>query len=133
APAKRRAKEAPPTLLSDANAPIPAPVFGFLASGLMELVGSRFVQPPVNLIMSNVPSSPVALESLGAPLLAHYPLSCVFDGFALNITVVSYQDGLDIGIVGDGQALPDAWDLIDDFRSEMAELSTVIAGERSTS
>jgi hypothetical protein len=82
--------------------------------------------------MSNVPGSPVALESAGASLLAHYPLSCVFDGFALNITVVSYQDGLDIGIVGDAQGLPDDWELIDDFRSEMAELSELISSERSS-
>jgi WS/DGAT/MGAT family acyltransferase len=130
--AKQRAKKAPPTLLSDVNGPIPAPFFGFLAGGLMDLIGSRFVRPPVNLIMSNVPGSPVALESAGASLLAHYPLSCVFDGFALNITVVSYQDGLDIGIVGDAQGLPDDWELIDDFRSEMAELSELISSERSS-
>jgi diacylglycerol O-acyltransferase / wax synthase len=66
----------------------------------------------------------------GAPLLAHYPLSLVFDGFALNITVVSYQDGLDIGIVGDAEALPDAWELMDEIRSDLAELSELI--ERSS-
>jgi diacylglycerol O-acyltransferase / wax synthase len=130
--AKQRSREAPPTLMSDVNDPIPVPVFGIAARGLMELVSSRFVRPPVNLIISNVPGSPVKLTCLGAPLLAHYPMSLVFDGFTLNMTVVSYEQGLDIGIVGDAETLPDAWDLIDDIRSELAELSALFTTERSS-
>jgi diacylglycerol O-acyltransferase len=130
--AKQRALKAPPTLMSDVNNPIPVPIYGIAARGLMELVSSRFVRPPVNLIISNVPGSPVKLGCYGAPLLAHYPMSVVFDGFALNITVVSYQDGLDIGIVGDAQTLPDAWDLMNDFRLELAELTALVTTERSS-
>jgi diacylglycerol O-acyltransferase / wax synthase len=130
--AKRRAREAPPTLMSDVNDPIPVPIFGIAARGLMELISSRFVRPPVNLIISNVPGSPVKLACYGAPLVAHYPLSLVFDGFTLNITVVSYEGGLDIGIVGDAQTLPDAWDLINDFRRELAELTAVITAQKSS-
>jgi diacylglycerol O-acyltransferase / wax synthase len=55
----------------------------------------------------------------------------VFDGFTLNITVVSYDDGLDIGIVGDAETLPDAWDLMNDIRLELAELSVLVSTERS--
>ena len=130
--AKQRSREAPPTLLSDVNEPIPLPIFGVAARGLMELVSSRFVRPPVNLIISNVPGSPVKLTCLGAPLEAHYPMSLVFHGFTLNITVVSYDQGLDIGIVGDAQTLPDAWDLMDDFRLELAELVALVTAEGSS-
>jgi WS/DGAT/MGAT family acyltransferase len=129
--AKERSRQAPPTLMSDVNEPIPLPMFGVAARGLMELVSSRFVRPPVNVIISNVPGSPVGLACHGAPLLAHYPTSLVFDGFTLNITVVSYEQGLDIGIVGDAQTLPDAWDLMDDIRLELAELAAVVSTERS--
>jgi WS/DGAT/MGAT family acyltransferase len=129
--AKKRSREAPPSLLSDVNEPIPLPMFGIAARGLMELVSSRFVRPPINLIISNVPGSPVKLACLGAPLLAHYPMSLVFHGFTLNITVVSYDQGLDIGIVGDAQTLPDAWDLMDDFRIELAELVALVTTEGS--
>ena len=129
--AKERARQAPPTLMSDVNEPIPLPMFGIAARGLMELVSSRFVRPPVNLIISNVPGSPVKLTCHGASLLAHYPMSLVFGGFTLNITVVSYGEGLDIGIVGDAQTLPDAWDLMDDIRLELAELAAVVNTERS--
>jgi diacylglycerol O-acyltransferase / wax synthase len=129
--AKQRASEAPPTLMSDVNDPIPVPIFGIAARGLMELVSSRFVRPPVNLIISNVPGSPVELACHGAPLLANYPASLVFDGFTLNITVVSYGQGLDIGIVGDAQTLPDARDLMNDISAELAELSALVTAERS--
>ena len=98
----------------------------------MELVSSRFVRPPVNLIISNVPGSPVKFACHGAPLVAHYPLSLVFDGFTLNITVVSYEQGLDIGIVGDAETLPDAWDLMDDFHHELAELTAALTTKGST-
>jgi diacylglycerol O-acyltransferase / wax synthase len=128
--AKERARKAPPTLLSDVNESIPVPIFGLAARGLMELIASRFVRPPVNLIISNVPGSPGPLFCYGAPLRAHYPLSLIFTGVTLNITVVSYQDGLDIGIVGDAQTLPDAWDLISEFRLELAELSARVTSER---
>ncbi|MGH3969611.1 MAG: wax ester/triacylglycerol synthase family O-acyltransferase [Mycobacterium sp.] len=130
--AKQRSRAAPPTLLSDVNEPIPVPIFGVAARGLMELVSSRFVRPPVNLIISNVPGSPLPLTCHGAPLLAHYPMSLVFDGFSLNITVVSYGQGLDIGIVGDAQTLPDAWDLMNDIRVELADLATLVTPERSS-
>jgi hypothetical protein len=59
-------------------------------------------------------------------------MSLIFHGFTLNITVVSYEQGLDIGIVGDAQTLPDAWDLMDDFRLELAELVTFVTTEGSS-
>ncbi|WP_285031437.1 wax ester/triacylglycerol synthase family O-acyltransferase [Mycolicibacterium sp. lyk4-40-TYG-92] len=130
--AKRRTSAAPDTLLSDVNDPIPVPIFGIAARGLMEIASSRFARPPINMVISNVPGSPTAMTSSGAPLRATFPGSLVFDGFALNITVVSYQDGLDIGIVGDAKALPDAWELITDFRRELEELTTLAHAERSS-
>jgi diacylglycerol O-acyltransferase / wax synthase len=130
--AKRRTSAAPDTLLSDVNDPIPVPIFGIAARGLMELTSSRFTRPPINMVISNVPGSPTKMACSGAPLVATYPGSVVFDGFALNVTVVSYQNGLDIGIVGDAKALPDAWELLADFRRELNELSALVDTERST-
>ncbi|MUL77796.1 wax ester/triacylglycerol synthase family O-acyltransferase [Mycolicibacterium sp. CBMA 226] len=129
--AKRRTSAAPDTLLSDVNDPIPVPIFGIAARGLMELASSRFTRPPINMVISNVPGSPTEMTCAGAPLLATYPGSLVFDGFALNITVVSYQGGLDIGIVGDAKAVPDGWELLADFRHELDELSALVEKERS--
>ena len=129
--AKDRSQEAPPSLLSDVNDAIPTMMFGLAARGVMDLISSPLVRPPVNLIVSNVPGPPVALKLLGAPLLAHYPLSLIFDGLALNITVVSYQNNMDIGIVGDAQAVADVPELVDELRAEFAELTRLVADRRN--
>ncbi|MCE5288866.1 MAG: wax ester/triacylglycerol synthase family O-acyltransferase [Nocardiaceae bacterium] len=130
--AKHRTHQASPTLLADVNDPIPSPIFGIAARGLMDLISSRLDTPPVNLVVSNVAGPPVQLTLAGAPLIATFPLSVVFDSFALNITVVSYQGGLDIGIVGDSVALPDGWDLIEDFHREIADLAALVATSERT-
>lgn len=130
--AKRRTHEAPPTLLADVNDPIPTPIFGIAARGLMDLIASRFVRPPVNLIISNVAGSPKELTIAGAPLIGSFPLSVVFSSFALNITVVSYQKNLDIGIVGDAVALPDGWDLVEDFHRELEDLGALTCTDGRT-
>jgi diacylglycerol O-acyltransferase / wax synthase len=74
----------------------------------------------VNLVISNVRGSPVPLFCAGARLEAQYPVSVVVDGVGLNITVLSYRGSLDFGVVGDRELVPDAWELIDDLRAELA-------------
>ncbi|QFS90329.1 Putative diacylglycerol O-acyltransferase [Mycobacterium sp. THAF192] len=116
-------------MLSAVNDPIPAPVFGLAARSIIDIVSSGAIRPPINLIISNVPGSRVGLTCFGQPLTAHYPMSVVFDGFTLNITVVSYQDQLDIGLVGDAATLPDAWELLADMSAELDELVAVAQAE----
>lgn len=58
-----------------------------------------------NLVISNVPGSPVALHLAGARVRASFPLSIVTHGLALNITVQSYAGQLDIGVVSDRDAV----------------------------
>lgn len=125
--AKDRTAQIPPTLMADVNDIIPTPVFHVAARGVMDLISSPLLRPPVNLIMSNVPGPSETLSLLGAPLLAHYPLSLIFDGIALNITVVSYRDGMDIGVVGDAEAVPDAVELVEDLRAEFVALLRLTA------
>lgn len=128
AAAKRRTESARPSLLSDVNDAIPAPIFGIAARALVTAMSSKYSRPPVNLIISNVAGPPATLTCLGNPLVANYPLSVIFDGFALNITVVSYRDSLDIGIVADAAAMPDTAELIVDIRAELDELTAAIPG-----
>ena len=42
-----------------------------------------------------------------------FPVSVVVDGVGLNMTVMSYRDHLDFGIVTDQGQIPDAWPFID--------------------
>lgn len=120
--AKRRHESVPATLLSDANMLVPPALFRLVAGGAMQLIGSGRVAPPINLIVSNIPGPPRRLHLAGAPCLAHYPFSLILAGVGLNITVVSYEDQIDVGIVGDAELLPDVWELWDDVCAELALL-----------
>jgi diacylglycerol O-acyltransferase / wax synthase len=83
------------------------------------LVASRPVQ---NLVISNVPGPQIPLYFLGAEIKAMYPLGPIMHGSGLNITVMSLNGTLNIGIVSCPELLPDLWDLADDFKSGLDEL-----------
>ncbi|MCW3016441.1 MAG: wax ester/triacylglycerol synthase family O-acyltransferase [Solirubrobacterales bacterium] len=126
--AKTRHADAPITLLDDANELIFPIVFAPLAGGILRLMGSGLFAPPLNLVLSNVPGPPLRLHMDGAPMVQVAPLSLVFDGVALNITVVSYAGQLEIGVVGDRELVPDAWELVGDIEAEFAELYAALPG-----
>jgi diacylglycerol O-acyltransferase / wax synthase len=70
------------------------------------------INPPVNLVISNVPGPRHPLYLAGARLKHYYPVSTVTDGQGLNITVQSYLDTLDFGLVSSRELVPDLWDLV---------------------
>lgn len=67
---------------------------------------SRQLPPLFNVIVSNVLGSRSALYLRGARLESMYPVSVLFDAYALNITVVGYADRIGFGITGCRDALP---------------------------
>ena len=60
-----------------------------------------------NVVISNVPGPPVALYLAGARMQCNFPTSIVVHGLALNITVESYDQQMDFGLVADALAMPD--------------------------
>ncbi len=64
-----------------------------------------------NLVISNVPGPPVPLFMAGARMITNYPASIVVHGMALNITVQSYDESLDFGLMADAKAMPDVREL----------------------
>jgi hypothetical protein len=66
-----------------------------------------------NVVISNVPGPPVPLFMAGGRMLTNYPTSIVVHGLALNITVQSYNDSLDFGLMADRAAMPDVRELAD--------------------
>jgi diacylglycerol O-acyltransferase / wax synthase len=69
--------------------------------------------PPVNVVISNVPGPRQPLYLAGAELVHYYPVSTIAEGMGLNITVHSYLDTLDIGLVSCRELVPDLELLID--------------------
>jgi diacylglycerol O-acyltransferase len=55
-----------------------------------------------------------------------YPVSVVVDGVGLNMTVMSYRDHLDFGIITDQGQIPDAWPFITHLHTALQELETVL-------
>jgi diacylglycerol O-acyltransferase len=66
-----------------------------------------------NVVISNVPGPPVPLYIAGARMLTNYPTSIVVHGLALNITVQSYDQSLDFGLIADAAVAPDVKMLAD--------------------
>jgi diacylglycerol O-acyltransferase / wax synthase len=83
------------------------------------LSGAR---PVHNLVVSNVPGPQIPLYFLGAEVKAMYPLGPIFHGSGLNITVMSLNGMLDVGLISCPDLLPDLWDMADDFRVALDEL-----------
>jgi WS/DGAT/MGAT family acyltransferase len=119
---KERHRAVPATLLQDANHFIP-PVLLARAARVSARVGARYSRDAgANLIVSNIPGAKDVQYLAGARLEAHFPLSAIFHGLGLNITVVSYRDQLDWGIVCDPEQSGDAQPLIDALRTAQSEL-----------
>ncbi|MDM4768508.1 wax ester/triacylglycerol synthase family O-acyltransferase [Pelomonas sp. SE-A7] len=74
-----------------------------------------------NVAISNVPGPQQALYLAGARMVTNYPSSIVVHGMALNITVQSYGDSLEFGLMACGKALPDVARLAGHLRAALAE------------
>jgi diacylglycerol O-acyltransferase len=80
----------------------------------------------VNLTISNVPGPRTPLYMAGARLAHYIPVSTIVEGQGLNITVQSYVDVLDIGLVGCAELLPDLHDLLDDIVDDLEALAGLL-------
>lgn len=59
-----------------------------------------------NMVVSNVIATRKKLYLAGAEMEAMYPISILFDGYALNVTIVGYADSLAVGFTGCRDAIP---------------------------
>ncbi len=79
-------------------------------------------RPLFNVTISNVPGPPFPLYSIGARMVANYPVGPIMDGGGLNMTVMSYLDQLDFGLQACPDLLPDLWSLADALPAALQEL-----------
>jgi WS/DGAT/MGAT family acyltransferase len=114
----------PASLLTDATAFIPPAVAALAARTTIDLLSRT--RPPLNLVISNVPGPRESLHCAGAELESMFPVSVVVDGVGLNMTVMSYRDRLDFGIITDQGQIPDAWPLIAHLHTALEELQSVL-------
>jgi diacylglycerol O-acyltransferase len=109
-----------PTLLQDWTQLAARAVFGavFRLVANMPLIGS----PVHNLIISNVPGPQATLYFLGCEVKAIYPLGPLFHGCGLNVTVMSLNGKLNVGIISCPDLVADLWRIADGFEVALEEL-----------
>lgn len=120
--AKERHRALPASLLQDANHFIPPALLAQAARATSRLAGVRGLNQPANVMISNVPGPAAPLYLGGARQRAQFPVSGVLDGIGINITVMSYQDSLEFGIVVDRDLVDDPWEILDALRAGLDEL-----------
>jgi len=87
------------------------------------------VNLPMNVVISNVPGPRQALYFAGAKMDNYIPVSTIADDMGLNITVHSYLDRLDFGLIADRELVPDLWDLVDLHIDEIERLFEATGAE----
>ena len=82
------------------------------------------MDPPVNVIISNVPGPRQPLYLDGARMTTYIPVSTIGEGMGLNITVHSYLDELEFGLIACRELVPDLWHMVD---LHIAEIDVLFA------
>jgi diacylglycerol O-acyltransferase len=75
-----------------------------------------------NLLVTNVPGPQFPLYVLGRRLLDLFPVAFLPKRHALAVAVMSYDGGMDFGLLGDYDAMPDLEQLAAMFDESLAEL-----------
>ena len=105
---------------AQATSPLLATAAARLASRLRWADRARLL--PFNVVISNVPGPRTPMYLSGARMENYIPVSIVTDGMGLNITVHSYLDRLDFGLIACRELVPDLWDLLDLHFAEIGVL-----------
>jgi len=122
--AKERHRALPAEFLTDASSLIPPAMLALAARTTVDVLSRT--RPPVNLVISNIPGPREPLYCAGAELKAAFPVSVIVDGVGLNITVLSYRDHIDIGIVADREQVDDCWEMLEGISEALGELEAAV-------
>lgn len=114
--AKARYKQMSPAEILNFTALMLAPTFINLMTGLAPGMQA------FNVIISNVPGPKEPLYWNGAKLEGMYPVSIALDRIALNITLTSYGDQLEFGLIGCRRTLPSMQRMLDYLEHGIREL-----------
>ena len=101
----------------------------YSAAGLNIASGLLPKRQAFNLVISNVPGPREPLYWNGARLDALYPASIILDGQALNITMTSYLDKLEVGLTACRNALPKMQNLLTHLEEEIQRFEAIVGVE----
>lgn len=89
------------------------------------------VPPFFNFVLSNIIASKRPLYLMGAEMEAMYPISFLFDGYALNVTVIGYAGKVAIGFLGCRDAIPSLQRLAVYTGDALTELEQAVQAPRA--
>lgn len=98
-------------------------------SGLAPMVmlgRNLLVNPPFNVVISNIPGPSEPLYWNGALLEEIHPLSIPVSGLALNITCVSQCDRISVGLTAASDVVPEPDEIAVDIDSALDELERAV-------
>ncbi len=81
-----------------------------------------------NLLVTNIPGPQQPLYVLGRQLQDLFPVAFLPEDHALAVAIMSYHGGLDYGLLGDFDALPDIDVVADGIEASLAELLAAARG-----
>jgi hypothetical protein len=122
--AKERHRALPAEYLTEASGVIPPAMLALAARTTVDVLSRT--RPPVNLVISNIPGPREPLYCAGAELQAAFPMSVIVDGVGLNITVLSYRDHIDVGVVADRDQVDDTWSMVEGIELALDELEAAV-------
>ena len=110
---------------SDATLAMMGPAIG--STVVIPLLPFGTLLPPsCNLAISNVPGPREEMYYNGAHLEEIYPVSSVFDGMGLNVTVCGYAGRVAVGYVTDADVMPRVAELIPLTKQALADLEAAV-------
>jgi hypothetical protein len=84
-----------------------------------------------NLIVTNIPGPQLPLYVLGRRLEDLYPVAFLPENHGLAIAIMSYNGGLDFGLLADYDAVPDVDVIADGIDASLQELLAAAGGKRT--
>ena len=94
-------------------------------SGINMATGIAPTWQAFNITISNVPGPKKTMYFNGARMDGTYPVSIVLDGQALNITLTSYGDDMEVGLIACRRALPHMQKLLQYLEDALGELESL--------
>jgi diacylglycerol O-acyltransferase / wax synthase len=106
--------------------PVLFTIGGLVPPPLLRLAGPTLLthQPFVNMAVTNLPGTREPMFLLGARMLELFPYVAVTGNIATIIGVLSYEDGLGVGVTVDADVVPDADALVADLEASARALVT---------
>jgi hypothetical protein len=83
---------------------------------------SRMHPPIASLVVSNMVGPPLQLYLAGARIEAIYPLGPLLPSIGVNVTVLSDQGQLDVGVLTCPDVVGDPWQIADGFAEGVTRL-----------